>query len=111
MAKIQEFQLVQIHIHSTKDGDTKDHRLQRHASPRNNNSKLSHLTLASILPRTTCKKNNWNGVRLLNLSESPYPTGSLSSTGNMQSTDPPRIRVISRPGTNTIKGTPPIRVP
>src|SRR4051812_8904682 len=103
MAKIHEFQLVQIHIHGTKDGNTKDHKLRQNTSPRNIDSRLSHLTLASILPRTTCKKNNWNGVRLLNLSESPYLTGSLSSTGNMQSTDSPRIRVTSRLGTSTNK--------
>src|SRR3954464_2546818 len=85
--KVHEFQLVQIHIHGTKDRDTKDHELQKNVTPRNTISKLSHLTLSTILPRSTCKKNNWNGVRLLNLSESPYLTGSLSSIGNMQSTD------------------------
>ena len=29
------------------------------------------------------KKNNWNWVRLLNLSEPPYPKGMLGSIGYM----------------------------
>src|SRR3954469_24660330 len=103
MAKIHKFQLVQIRIHGRKDDSTKYQELQKSASPRNTISKLRHLTLSTILPRTTCKKNNWNGVRLLNLSESPYLTGSLSSTGNMQLTNSPRIRVTSRLGTSTNK--------
>src|SRR3954463_15507287 len=30
------------------------------------------------------KNNNWNGMRLLNLSESAYPISPLGSKGNMQ---------------------------